>query len=366
MTQTQPNLLALAKQGNAKAIAALINRQLQLKGITAKAALKDGCLQIMLESAQVPNQQALVAFIRKGITSLEAASIQRVKVYGRQTGEEFPAWNQEFELAVEPLPSVDSKAAQSTAPHEAVQPTQPLSQELENRSKDFFNQGLAKNTGRNLEAIGDFTQAICFNPNYAEAYFMRGSNRLILKLYERAIEDFNRAIQLKTDYAQAYYERGLARGALNNYQGAVEDYSRAIILNINYDSIYNNRGDAYQRLGLYQEALNDFNQAIHLNPNNVLYYKNRGITLQKIGDGQRANNDFNVANKILNKQENRQAALGCLTLIFLAFVIMSSLSQCFGGSSNTPKTEDTEQIFCKEIVKNPSNYYYWDCKKRGY
>ncbi len=31
---TQPDLLALAKQGNPKAIAALINRSLQAKGIT--------------------------------------------------------------------------------------------------------------------------------------------------------------------------------------------------------------------------------------------------------------------------------------------------------------------------------------------
>jgi hypothetical protein len=53
MNQTQPNLLELAKQGNAKAIATLINRQLQPKGITAKAAFKDGCLQIMLESAHI-------------------------------------------------------------------------------------------------------------------------------------------------------------------------------------------------------------------------------------------------------------------------------------------------------------------------
>ncbi|WP_242063437.1 hypothetical protein [Nostoc sp. FACHB-892] len=55
----------------------------------------------MLESAQVPNQQALVAFLRKGITGLGTASIERVKIYGRQTGEEFSAWNQEFELVVQ-------------------------------------------------------------------------------------------------------------------------------------------------------------------------------------------------------------------------------------------------------------------------
>jgi hypothetical protein len=103
MNQTQPNLLELAKQGNAKAIATLINRQLQPKGITAKAAFKDGCLQIMLEAAQVPNQQALVAFVRKGITSLGAESIEKVKVYGRQKGEDFPTWSEEVEL-VQPNP----------------------------------------------------------------------------------------------------------------------------------------------------------------------------------------------------------------------------------------------------------------------
>lgn len=98
---TQANLLELAKQGDAQAIASLMNRQLQPKGITVKVALKDACLQVMLESAQVPNQQALVAFVRKGITGLGAASIERVKVYGRKIGEDFPDWSREFELVVQ-------------------------------------------------------------------------------------------------------------------------------------------------------------------------------------------------------------------------------------------------------------------------
>ena len=35
----------------------------------------------MLESSEVPAQQPLVAFVRKGITGLGATSIERVKVY---------------------------------------------------------------------------------------------------------------------------------------------------------------------------------------------------------------------------------------------------------------------------------------------
>ncbi|MFM6347785.1 MAG: hypothetical protein ACKPFK_21965, partial [Dolichospermum sp.] len=78
---TQDNLLALAKQGDVQAIASLMNRSLQPKGITAKVALKDACLQVMLESEQISNQKALAEFVKKGIIALDIPSIERVKVY---------------------------------------------------------------------------------------------------------------------------------------------------------------------------------------------------------------------------------------------------------------------------------------------
>ncbi len=92
------NLLTLAKQGNPKAIAAMLNKSLQPKGITAKAGVKENCLQILLESEQIPDQEAMVSYIRKGLINLGVESIKSVKVYGRQKGIEAPAWNQQFEL----------------------------------------------------------------------------------------------------------------------------------------------------------------------------------------------------------------------------------------------------------------------------
>jgi len=47
--------------------------------------------EILLESAQVPNQQTLAAFVRQRIIRLRAAPIKQVKLYVRQTGEEIPA-----------------------------------------------------------------------------------------------------------------------------------------------------------------------------------------------------------------------------------------------------------------------------------
>ena len=104
---TQPNILELAKQGDAKAIALLLNRQLQAKGITAAASLKDGCLQVMLEATEAPSQQALAGWVSKSIAGLGAPSIEKVKVYGRQTGAKVPAWSQEFEVAGQKLPAAN-------------------------------------------------------------------------------------------------------------------------------------------------------------------------------------------------------------------------------------------------------------------
>jgi hypothetical protein len=95
---TQPNILELAKQGDVQAIASLMNRHLQPKGSTAKVAFRDACLEVMLESAEVPNQRTLVLFVRRGLTKLGAVSVQKVKVYGQQINKDFPAWSQEFDL----------------------------------------------------------------------------------------------------------------------------------------------------------------------------------------------------------------------------------------------------------------------------
>ncbi|QSJ16962.1 hypothetical protein JYQ62_35775 [Nostoc sp. UHCC 0702] len=89
---TQPNLLELAKQGDAQAIASTINYLLRDKDITAKAVLKDVCLHVILESAQAPEQQSSVTFIRNLMIKLQAKSIKTVKLYGKKTGQQSPAW----------------------------------------------------------------------------------------------------------------------------------------------------------------------------------------------------------------------------------------------------------------------------------
>lgn len=115
MTTSKPNLLELAKQGNPKAIAVLMNRKLQPQGVTAKAALKEGCLQVILEAEQVPDR-GLVTLVQKGITTLGVASVHSVKVYGRQIGGDFIGWSEKFEISKRTLANEVSDKGSSQSP----------------------------------------------------------------------------------------------------------------------------------------------------------------------------------------------------------------------------------------------------------
>ncbi len=95
---TLQQILKLASQGEPSAIAFLISNSLKAQGITARANLKGDCLRVILESSQVPDQAAMVAFIRQGMKKLGAVSIKRVTVYGKQADTNLPAWSQNIDL----------------------------------------------------------------------------------------------------------------------------------------------------------------------------------------------------------------------------------------------------------------------------
>ena len=98
MTSNQQNLLELAKQGNSMAIAALINRSLRPKGITAKVNLKGNSLQILVESDKALDQELITQFLVRGIKQLNIKSIDSIKVFGKQSGQDFPDWTQDIPL----------------------------------------------------------------------------------------------------------------------------------------------------------------------------------------------------------------------------------------------------------------------------
>ncbi|HEY9598060.1 MAG TPA: hypothetical protein V6D33_10355 [Cyanophyceae cyanobacterium] len=100
---TKPTRLELAKQGDEAAIISVINYLLKDKGITVKAAQKEDCLLVVLKSAQVPEQKSSVDFIHNLMMKLGVPSIKSVKVYGKQTSQKSPAWEEFIDLVPKAL-----------------------------------------------------------------------------------------------------------------------------------------------------------------------------------------------------------------------------------------------------------------------
>jgi hypothetical protein len=103
--KTQQSILERARRGDPEAIACLMNNSLNSQHITAKVSVETDCLRIMLEAADVPDQQAMLSFIQEGMIRLGAASIKTVQIYGRQSVEEVPAWEARLNLTNSALPS---------------------------------------------------------------------------------------------------------------------------------------------------------------------------------------------------------------------------------------------------------------------
>ncbi|XPM60034.2 MAG: hypothetical protein EDM05_022865 [Leptolyngbya sp. IPPAS B-1204] len=90
--------MKLAKQGDPRAIAYLITRTLGKYGITARASRQGHCLKLLMEAERVPHQSTMVKLVTQGMQKLNVATIETVKLYGRQTGQTALAWRQVIEL----------------------------------------------------------------------------------------------------------------------------------------------------------------------------------------------------------------------------------------------------------------------------
>ena len=98
MTSSNP-YLERAKQGDPDAIAYLMRRSLQSKGIEVSAQEEGDTLLVTLEGAQPVNREAVVAFIRKGMLELDISSLRSVQVDWRQQGSLLSEWTEEIPLS---------------------------------------------------------------------------------------------------------------------------------------------------------------------------------------------------------------------------------------------------------------------------
>ena len=129
-----------------------------------------------------------------------------------------------------------------------------------------FDQGLAcEERGDHDKAITNYTEAIRFNPKYAEAYCNRGLVYLNKGDFDKAISDYTEAIRLKPTLDYAFCNRGVALDRKGEHDLAVADYSEAIRLNPEDAEAYYNRAGEFLQKGDFDRAITDYSQAVQLN-----------------------------------------------------------------------------------------------------
>jgi len=103
MSSVEVAMLERAKGGDVEAIAHLINQRLAqtLPDMTplTKATLKGSCLYLRLEADTAPEKKGAIAAVQKVLAEATPMSVQQVRIYGWEAGEDFPAWQEELTLS---------------------------------------------------------------------------------------------------------------------------------------------------------------------------------------------------------------------------------------------------------------------------
>jgi hypothetical protein len=92
------NPMNLAKQGDADAIATLMNKALKPRGIQVSGKVAKGCLTIVAESKEAPDQTFLTDYLSKGVKSINPASLERMVVQGKEIDKPKIVWRENINL----------------------------------------------------------------------------------------------------------------------------------------------------------------------------------------------------------------------------------------------------------------------------
>ena len=142
----ETDILHLAKQGDAEAIAALMNHSLAAVGITIQAEVQAGCLIISaVSTSTAPNRHFLLDRIYQGLQKLQPAGIRKAIIRGYVWHASTPDWIDGFDLSYHTHQKQQSVWAQQRRSRSkkplAVHRTEPLSRlasSLQNRWRWFW------------------------------------------------------------------------------------------------------------------------------------------------------------------------------------------------------------------------------------
>ena len=175
-------------------------------------------------------------------------------------------------------------------------------QEEQLTAQTWFERGFVfDQEGKYDESIRCYTEAITLQPDFAEAYSLRGTALTEKDDLYNAIKDHNRAIRIQPNVSYLCVLRGITYGTKGRLVNAIRDFSQALKFDPSASDAHYNRGKAFELKGNLDKALKDYDKAIHLKPDYARAYCSRGSVCRNKGNLDDALADYNEAIRLKPK-----------------------------------------------------------------
>ncbi len=168
----------------------------------------------------------LVGFL---VERYETENVPKLSELPSEPIEEAPVeWNDEWEIIeISDLTPEEMQELEKYHPPAAILEWS----ETEVAIHAFFSMGnILSEGGWVSEAISAYDMTLRLKPDYAEAYYNRGTTKTLIGEYETAIADFDEAIRLNPEFVEAHYNRGLTKFTLKQKEAAETDLHIALKL----------------------------------------------------------------------------------------------------------------------------------------
>lgn len=132
-------------------------------------------------------------------------------------------------------------------------------------AEQYYNQGTAffdKGQVRKAEAY--YTKSIDLEKKIPLAYYSRAHIKASTGRQVEAIEDYTAALIIAPTFYEAFENRGAIKDEMGDYDGAIADYTKSIEINAESAISYLNRGNSKYRKGDRKGACDDWTRSKEL------------------------------------------------------------------------------------------------------
>jgi len=133
-------------------------------------------------------------------------------------------------------------------------------------------------------AVRHYYHASILKPNKAQTFYNIGNCFMQTGKDKNAIKEWTKAIEIDDNYILAYVGRASIYQKNKKYKKAIQDYNKIFAINKYFYVAHRARGIAYLELGNYEKAIIDFNKYLEYESKDAFVYFKRGMA--KLSDNE--------------------------------------------------------------------------------